>query len=232
MLVKLCFVRFFYLTYILYRVCILHPLFTTDFYCYTAQWAKKVEKYVGWKPHVNLKLFNRNDEQGLCFCGFKSIILFFQIGLFFWFCLSQFCFLVIAVFWYIRENITSTKFSLILLSFELRNAFPGNNFSIFTVTNQDMLVPNLYPQPNVIGTVQGTQWVHSMPSSTYMYPVCITAVQWSYKKIHVRGRRESLAAERRGCLHVCCMCEWAVQNTMDRSSSMVQNSFTFVYVPL
>ena len=159
----------------------------------------------------------------------NQLFWFFKLGCLssFWFCLSQFCFLVIAVFWYIRENITSTKFSLILLSFELRNAFPGNNFSIFTVTNQDMLVPNLYPQPNVIGTVQGTQWVHSMPSSTYMYPVCITAVQWSYKKIHVRGRRESLAAERRGCLHVCCMCEWAVQNTMDRSSSLVQNSFTF-----
>ena len=102
----------------------------------------------------------------------NQLFIFFKLGCLspFWFCLSQFCFLVIAVFWYIRENITSTKFSLILLSFELRNAFPGNNFSIFTVTNQDMLVPNLYPQPNVIGTVQGTQWVHSMPSSTLAWP--------------------------------------------------------------
>ena len=42
---------------------------------------------------------------------------------------------------------------------------------------QGMLVPNFHPQPTVTSTVQGTQWVHSMPSSTYMYPVCITAVQ-------------------------------------------------------
>ena len=91
-----------------------------------------------------------------------------------------------------------------------------------------MLVPNFHPQPTVTSIVQGTQWVHSMPSSTYMYPVCITAVQWSYKKIHVRGRRESLAAERRGCLHVCCM--WVSRsNTMGRSSSWVQNSFAVVW---
>ena len=73
---------------------------------------------------------------------------------------------------------------------------------------QDMLVPNFHPQPTVTSTVQGTQWVHSMPSSTYMYPVCITAVQWSYKKYMSgeEGKAEQLREEG-ACMYVVCVSE-------------------------